>query len=287
MSVSIIILQYGKPDYTKNCIISLLEKGLTSKVKNIYLIDNNSDDSNCIHAINNLKSLDNRIKVRINSKNLGFGLAHNEIIQDISDDYILLLNNDTLIIDNSINRFISICEKNKEKVATGVLLNKDLSLQPNTKGFFGFPAPIKKFFKKNAKNKRIVPYCNGALLWIDRRVFNEVGGFDPLLFMYNEDLDLMIKLNLKDYWVTQYLFCKIIHFGGTSAASLWNDGDKLKLQIRQGNKILRNYYSRKFIFIFNFLYSVSAIFKSFIYLIKLDMIAFKKTLCIYYWKFIL
>lgn len=284
MSVSIVILQYGKSEYTQQCLISLIENGLSSHVKNIYIIDNNSEDVSCVQSIEELRSLDDRIRIKINKKNLGFGLAHNKIIEEISDEFVLLINNDTLIIDDSIDRLISTCVENREKVATGVLLNKDFTLQPNTNGYFGFPAPVRRYFKKVSKEKRVVPYCNGALLWIKRSVFNEVGGFSPSYFMYNEDLDLMIKLNKKKYWVTQYLIFKIIHYGGTSGEELWNVNDKLKLQIMQGNKILKSHYSAIGLLFFDFTYLVSGSFKSLLCLVKLDIFLLRSVVKKMWWK---
>lgn len=291
MSVSVIILQYGKSYLTEQCIQSLLKYKLDDCVRKIYLIDNNSPSVTDRELLLKLKNLDERIKIIFNDQNFGFGLAHNKISSLITEKYMLLINNDTFVIDDSINKFVNRVFDADVDVSTGVLLNDDLTLQANTTGFYFFPCPIKKisFFLKNRLNKNITyeVYCNGALLMMKTKIFKQLNGFDEKLFMYSEDLDLMIRINKAGYSVVKYSDIRLVHLGGVSSDQLWENEEKVRLQIHQGNSVLKKHHQLVTVYLFSVLYMMTKIPQIIYKLLKSQYKSIRFEVKKIYWKIVL
>ena len=118
--VSIVVLCYNQLDYTKQCISSILDKTAYPNYE-LILVDNNSSDDTAQY----LKDLDqeyDRIKIVLNTTNRGFAGGNNDGIAVASGDYILLLNNDTLVtrgwLTNMVKRF-----RNKNVGVVGPVTN--------------------------------------------------------------------------------------------------------------------------------------------------------------------
>lgn len=293
MSIAILILQYGKSSYTVECVTSLLSYGLPEDVSAVYCIDNCSPDERDRHALTLLAKFDDRIKVVFNDRNYGFAEGNNRIIRELDDDYVLLLNNDTKIIDGSFRRFLQFCHLNNIDVGTGTLINSDYTPQPSTLGYYGFPGPFKRIVFALAsriwvgRRLRRVAYANGALLWLRRKLFSSMGEFDSSLFMYGEDLDLMIRLDQMRIPVIQDQECRIIHYGGGSADQFWEATEKLRLQYRQSNSIIRRHYPLIVIRLIDIAYLPVCVSKTIFGILKGDFGAVVREWSKYYWKVML
>lgn len=254
-TISIIIVQYGKPEYTRQCVESMLAFGLPETVIRIYLVDNASPKAEDRGMLASLATRDARIKIVQNQTNLGFGKAHNEVLLQDKADYFLLINNDTKLFDESLTTLIGWSLKRSVVAATGILLNSDFTLQPSTRGFYGYPRPFYRLLwaigAKLAKSRTVrrVFSCNGALLLISSEVFRSIGGFSPEYFMYGEDFDLMLKLSRKNIPIYQNCRVRLIHFGGVSGGEIWSSGEKTKLQFQLCNRAIRNNCGRSALYI--------------------------------------
>lgn len=289
MSVAVIILQYGKSELTHQCVQSLIRFELSELITSIYVIDNYSPVASDRESIDALALVDPRVRILKNSKNLGFGVAHNLIAESINEDYMLLLNNDAYCIDGTLNDLVVSAIRDDADVATGTLLNEDLSYQESTKGFYFFPSPfLRLYFKiKNLIGSSCYVnevYCNGALLLIKKEVFKAVGGFDPALFMYSEDLDLMFKLNKFGYIVKRYKGVAVVHLGGVSSAQVWGDQEKVKMQISQGNYVVRNHCGNLYLALISILYLMSKVPALALYLFGFKFTSAKQLVHRLYWK---
>lgn len=289
MSVAIIMLQYGKAHYTVAAVRSILEKGLPAAVTEFHVIDNASPNEGDRNALLPLSSLDNRVRLHFFRENYGFAGAHNRVRKDVDADFFLLINNDTLTIDDSVSRFIDRCHSRQDKLATGSLINKDGSAQISTKGYYGFPSPIRRAahslrLRHDEGDYKNVFYCNGAFLWIDSKLFDDLNGFDDSLFMYGEDLDLMIRASKRGFSVRQYVDAKIIHYGGGSSDMLWQSDQKLQLQLRQGNAIIRRHYGALALHFGNAVFTPLMLLKVLRWISVGKLSAARTAAKIWYWK---
>ena len=109
MDVSVIIVNYNTKKLTKNCIDSIFQN--TKDVKfEVILVDNASTDGS-----KEFFEQDNRIKYIYSTTNLGFGKANNLGYKEASGKYLFLLNSDTLLLNNAIDLFYVIAEKDTNK----------------------------------------------------------------------------------------------------------------------------------------------------------------------------
>jgi len=232
IDLSIIIVNYNVKEFLLNLLDSIKPavKNISSE---IIVIDNNSDDGS-ISAIN--QKFPSVITIKNNS-NVGFGAANNQGLEIAKGNFILFLNPDTLVRENTFEIMMKFLKKNpKVGIAGCKVLNPDGSLQLACRR--SFPKPWVSFTKVMGlstlfpKSKLFAKYnltyldenqtyevdaLSGSFMMMTREAFNKIGsGFDTDFFMYGEDLDLCYrvqKAGLKVYYVHN---TEIIHFKGES-----------------------------------------------------------------------
>ncbi|HEX6977282.1 MAG TPA: glycosyltransferase family 2 protein [Patescibacteria group bacterium] len=236
MDLSIVITSFNTENLLKECIESIVKhtKGIKYEV---IVVDNASSDGS-VAAAKRLK-----VKVIESKENLGFTKGNNLGIEAAKGKYILLLNSDTLISDNTLGEIISYMNANpRVGVATCALKNKDGSLQ-GTGGYFPtlirvfswmtigdipfvdliikpfHPMHEKSLFKGDGfyKKEKDLDWVTGAFLLGRREVFEQNKGLDEDYFMYGEDVDFCFKAK-KRGWKVKYLpQFSITHYGGASS----------------------------------------------------------------------
>ena len=233
MFLSIIIINYNLSDETKNCINSLLNLIIDFEFE-IILVDNHSEDKS-IENIAGEFLRNNKLKFKFfqSEKNIGFGNACNLAVKSSSGEWLLFLNPDTLIIENVFNKVLNEFRDNfigKGILGLNVNSNKfmDYSAGPFPNFFFEFlnvfllgrycEALYVKFKSIISRSKRIkAGWVMGAALFISRKLFMEVNGFDPDYFLYFEEMDLCKRVTNKNLPVTYLADIKIEHLGSSSS----------------------------------------------------------------------
>jgi len=234
MDLSIILVSFNVRSLLEKCVSSLLSSG-DNFFKEIILVDNNSEDESreFLRDLELKKYRNIEIKIVLNKKNLGFAKAVNQGIRVAKGKYILLLNPDTRVKKDSLEKLINFAEKNPEAGVIGAqLVNPDNSAQPSVYHFPSWWRAILEFWfgKKGAYEKYVpsggkaveVDAVTGAAMLISRKTFEKVGLFDERYFMYFEDLDFcrrVKKAGLKVYYLPE---TKILHYHGQSAAKVGN-----------------------------------------------------------------
>ncbi len=234
--LSIVVLSYNTKDLLVDCVKSVIKntKGINYE---IIVVDNGSSDGSA-EAVSKLK-----VKLIRNKENLGFTKGNNQGIKVAQGEYILLLNSDTLISDNSLGGIVHWMNAHLEiGVATCALYNRDGSIQ-GTGGYFptlirvfswmtiqDFPfvdliikpfQPMKeKSFSKNLDfyaKEQDLDWVTGAFLLTRKKIISDIGGLDEDFFMYGEDVDFCFRVKEKG-WKVKYLpQFSIIHYGGASS----------------------------------------------------------------------
>lgn len=229
--ISIIIVNYNVKDFLLQCLRSIesAQNGLNIEV---IVVDNNSSDS----SIQFLKPIFPNVNFIELSENLGFAKANNIGVDNSSGKYILILNPDTIIEENTLQIMFDYMEEHTEIGASGCkVLNPDGSFQLACRR--GFPTPwvaftklfglqkmfpkSKLFAKYNQTYKSIDETYNidaiiGAFMFFLREAFLEANGFDTDFFMYGEDLDLCYRIYQNGWKISYVHTTSIIHFKGES-----------------------------------------------------------------------
>lgn len=212
---SIIILTYNNFDYTKKCIESIKEFNKSNNYE-IVIVDNNSTDG----TTEWLKQQKD-IKYILNTENKGFPAGCNQGIEmaEMRND-ILLLNNDTVIMPNSIFNLRMGLYSNENIGATGAISN-NVSYYQQIGQIYNTFEEYMEFAKQNnitnedSYESRIK--LVGFAMLIKRNVLDKVGKLDELFTPGNfEDDDLCFRIMLEGY---KLLLCKdsfIHHAGSTS-----------------------------------------------------------------------
>lgn len=219
MDVSIIIINYNTMQMTSECIDSVIANTTGIKYE-IVLVDNASTDGSKEFFEN-----DNRVKYIYSDINRGFGGGNNLGVKYAEGKYVFLLNSDTLLRNNAIKMLFDFSESQSQVcVCGGWLLNR--KGEPNISKI-AFPRMnifefIKSRFYKESKidytkNQEVDVVC-GADMFLPKREFGRVGGFDEGIFMYGDEIELQYRLKLIGVPRIVISGPEIIHFGGGSAS---------------------------------------------------------------------
>ncbi|MCX6812405.1 MAG: glycosyltransferase family 2 protein [Candidatus Berkelbacteria bacterium] len=259
--LSIIIVDYKSFDLTAN-VVSDIEKFLPTVRHEILIVDN---DGTTTDKFRDLYRDDKNIKIIRAEKNRGFGAGNNLGAKSAKGKYLLLLNPDTRIVDDSISKMLDFLAAHPE---IGVL--SPLIYQPDGKTlqrhfFADFQSFSGLIWKRRQNNARVIPnfssvipahrvnsggvhnssddfflveMTTAAALMIRRDLFEKLGGFDQKFFMYFEDEDLcrrITKLGLKNAVLKT---AKIIHLEGQSS----NNQQKKKFYYASQNYYWQKWY---------------------------------------------
>lgn len=219
IELSVIIVNYNGLKYLKNCFESLAEnlKNISSE---IILIDNNSSDESCSYIKTNYPDV-----VLIESgENLGFGKGNNEAVKRAAGDYLLLINNDTIVQDD-LSPVLDFLKMNTTVGVVGInMLDRNRKYLPAAGNF---PNPrnmfqLKKLLDKGdefktgefSKKSYEVDWLGGSFLLLSKKIYKEINGFDEDYFMYVEDVDFCRKIADKGYKRIFLPNFSYIHFVG-------------------------------------------------------------------------
>lgn len=232
--LSIIIVNYNAGHYLENCLRSVYAE--TNQITfDVWVVDNNSKDES-VSMIRRNFPLVNLIE---NKANIGFAGANNEALSKCTGDYVLLLNPDTLILDNAIEKTVGFLDENPQTGIAGCkVLNEDGTLQLACRR--SIPTPGVAFFRLaglsrlfpnskmmaeynltylNPDKPHEVDAVSGAFLMIRRRVIDKIGTLDERFFMYGEELDWCLRTKKAEWKVMYYPDAGVIHYKGECSKS--------------------------------------------------------------------
>jgi GT2 family glycosyltransferase len=199
IELSVIIVNYNGRKYLEGCFGSLKQKlsGLTFE---IIVLDNNSQDGSCSFIKENFPDV-----VLIESGiNHGFGKGNNEAVKHAKGDYLLLINNDTIVLDD-LSPVLEALKSDEKAGIVGInMLNAEKKYIPAAGNFPNFRnmlqliklLDISNEFKVGefSKEKYQVGWLAGSFLMTSKEIYKSVNGFDEDYFMYVEDVDFSKKV---------------------------------------------------------------------------------------------
>jgi N-acetylglucosaminyl-diphospho-decaprenol L-rhamnosyltransferase len=231
MQLSVIIVSYNVKYFLEQCLYSV-EAACNNIDAEIFVVDNASTDN----SIEYLQPKFPSIKFIQNNFNEGFAKANNKALQFAKGDYILYLNPDTIIAEDTLLNCVQFLNKNKSAGAVGVkMIDGSGNFLPESKR--AFPSIIASFFKMSGlaslfshsaffnryalgnldENKtHEVDILPGAFFMASRNILLQLNGFDEDFFMYGEDIDLSYRIKQTGYKNYYLGNLSIIHFKGES-----------------------------------------------------------------------
>lgn len=229
--VSVVVVNWNTQDILRDCLRSIYEQGGEIDLE-VIVVDNASTDG----SVEMVKKDFPQITLIENSQNRGFAAANNQGIAISKERYVLLLNSDTVVLDNAIAKTAAFADSHPEAAVVGCrVLNPDRTLQPTC---FMFPSilnmllsstylyklfPKSKFFGRermtwwNRNDIREVDVVTGCFMLVRQDAIKKVGSMDEQFFMYGEETDWCYRFKQAGWKILFTPFAEIIHLGGQSA----------------------------------------------------------------------
>ena len=257
MDLSIIIVNFETYDLTKQCIESVIKNEHPFDY-DIYVVDNASTDGSIekLQQFFHHEAENGLIKFILNDENKGFAHANNVALKQTSSDYVLLLNSDTIIIDNCLEESLKYMDSHDDVGALGCkVVLPDNSLDKACRRSFPdfnvsfykmiglsrlFPGS-KRFGRYNLtyldENETYeVDSIVGAFMMVRQKTIDEVGLLDEIFFMYGEDIDWCYRIKAHNWKIVYFSDAKIVHYKGASYSK------------KQNNKLTFEFYRAMYLF---------------------------------------
>ena len=257
MQLSVIIVNYNVRPFLENALVSL-QKAMAGVDGEVYVVDNASDDG----SVEMLRSKFPAVHLITNSRNTGFAEANNRALRQTKGRFILLINPDTVVQEDTLRTMIEFFEHNPDVGLAGCkILNPDGSLQLACRRSFPTPwvaftkiiglsslLPNTKLFGKynltylNPEETYEVDAVSGSFMFVRQDVLKQVGGLDEQFFMYGEDLDWCYRIQRAGWKIFYVHSTRIIHYKGESAKR--SDIDELKLFYEAMHLFVKKHFRR-------------------------------------------
>ncbi len=237
LDLSVIILSFNTKDITGRCLdnLKVAKEYCQKKLKNnisVIVLDNASNDG----SPELVKSDYPWVKLIASKENLGFSKGNNLVIKQVKSPFILLLNSDVYLEEESLYKALAYFRVNlncdvlgaKLKYANGKLqpscgnLPHPLNLIPWILGLGNLPILLnlippfhpkdKKYFSKAHR----VGWIMGAFFMLKREVFERTGGFDENLFMHMEEVEWCKRIIKRGYKIWYGPSVEAVHLHGAS-----------------------------------------------------------------------
>jgi len=221
MKLSIVIVSYNVRAFVEQCLDSV-QKASEGIATEVFVVDNASADD----TVEVIGSRYPWVHLIANSENLGFASANNIAIRQSAGEYVLLLNPDTVVEEDTLRQSLAFMDAHPEAGGAGVMMhNADGTLALESRR--AIPTPWVSCLKMLGFTKRYymshlpwdqpsqIEVISGAFCLLRKKALDEIGLLDEAFFMYGEDIDLSYRL-LKGGWQNWYLPYPIIHYKGKS-----------------------------------------------------------------------
>lgn len=264
LDLSVVILSYNTKEITNKCLnllkpsIEYCEKRLGNRVE-IIVVDNASSDG----SPDTIRHNHPDVKLILQPENTGFSKGNNIGMKEVKNPFILLLNSDAYVEENTLYKALAYFRVNLNCDVLGCELKYVTGrFQPSAgslpdfiniplwiSGFAKIPifskiSPFHPTFKSYFKKAHKVGWVMGAFMMFKRKIYEETGGFDERIFMYMEEIEFCKRIKEKGFKVWYVPAFKVTHLHGASSrfeteAALFNELKGVKYYFR---KHYRNWY---------------------------------------------
>lgn len=247
MDLSVVIVNYQTFELTKNTINSIFEYDYPFELEVIVVDNASSDDS-----LSRLQDyFGDRVRFIASAENNGFAAGNNQALRVVEARYVLLLNSDTIVWENTLESIYDYMEDHKDVGACGcrvLLENGELDKAckrsfPNVKNSFFrlFHIPTNSaddnYNLDNLPDDEIyeIDCLTGAFMFMRKEALDTAGLLDETFFMYGEDIDLCYRIKNSGWKIIYYGESKITHLKGASSK-------------KQKSKLIYEFYRAMYIY---------------------------------------
>lgn len=231
MQLSVIILNYNVRYFLEQCVLSVQES-IAEIDAEIIVIDNNSSDESVLM----MKEKFPDVKLIENQENFGFPKGNNIGVRQAKGKYVCILNPDTVVAEDTFIKILAFAERQKNLGIIGCkLIDGTGEFLPESKR--GVPTPWVAFTKifslyrifpktklfnqyyaqhldENQTGK--VDILVGAFMFLERKLYQDLEGFDENCFMYADDIDLSYRALLLQKENFYFHETTVLHYKGES-----------------------------------------------------------------------
>ena len=201
----------------------------------MIVVDNASRDDS-LHLLRTRPEFTN-FKIIENQRNVGFGRANNQGVAVASGRYVLLLNTDAFVSQDTLSTVLAFMDSHPECGVAGTrLVGGDGLQQPNCRSF---PTVMNLFLARcglarlfpwvrmidsprpdqTDKAPTMCDWVTGCFMMIRREVIEAIGLFDPRFFLYFEEVDFCRSVKGHGWNIVYLPATEVTHLGGESAKS--------------------------------------------------------------------
>lgn len=231
MQLSVVIVNYNVKYFLEQALRAIYQSKTTFDFE-VFVVDNHSVDG----SVEMVRQQFPQVELIASKENLGFSKGNNLAIRKAQGKYVLLLNPDTIIKEDSLQKVVDFMEAHDDAGGLGVkMMDGEGNFLPESKR--GFPTPYVAFCKMTGlsklfpKSKRFNQYhlgfldkntthkvdvLSGAFMLLRKSLIDEIGSLDEDYFMYGEDIDLSYRIKKAGFENYYFADTEIIHFKGES-----------------------------------------------------------------------
>lgn len=275
LDLSICIVTHTAKDLLRTCLQSICENTQTLRFE-IIVVDNNSQDG----TVEMVRRDFPNVQLIVNDYNAGFTRPNNQALKVSRGRYALLLNNDTFVLPNALDRLVQFMDAHPVVgICTPKVLNRDGTLQKQCRRSFATPWDLICYFSRlsalfpksplfarylvtyrDENSPHGVDAVSGSCMLIRRPVMNHIGLLDEGFFAYQEDTDYCFRANKAGWQTFYYPEAQVIHYAsqGGSRADPYRS-------IFEWHKSYWLYYRKnlasRYFFLFNWFYYLLMVLK--------------------------
>lgn len=240
--VSVVIVSYNTAELTVRCLRELLDSRTDDVSFDVTVVDNASSDG----SADVIAAEFPQVRLIRLAVNVGWGRAINRGAVATSGRHVLFLNPDAVPVGHPVAELARFAALHPENgIYAGRTLHADGTDDmyccwglPTLRGYFGFATGLSTAFPGNSwinpedlpgydrRSVREVPAVSGCCMLVDRKLFNELGGFDPVFFLYSDDIDLCTRAAALGARPVVVPGAAVVHLGGASSSS---EGQRIKI----------------------------------------------------------
>jgi len=275
VKLSVIIVNYNVKYFLEQCLLSVL-KALEKIDGEIIVVDNSSVDG----SVEMLKKKFPSVKLIENNSNEGFAKANNKGIRQSQGEFILLLNPDTVVEEDTFIKATRFMDEHSDAGALGVkMIDGSGKFLPESKR--GLPTPSVAFYKISGLSKAFprskifgryhlsflnpeeinrVDILSGACMLIRKSALEKSGLLDEDYFMYGEDIDLSYRILKSGYHNYYFPESRIIHYKGESTKK--SSVNYVFMFYRAMIVFAKKHFSSRHAFFFSLLINIAIYFRA-------------------------
>ena len=231
MQLTVVIVNYNVRHFLEQTLLSVRRAAVGLEVE-VFVVDNHSQDG----SVEMVRERFPEVTLIANTDNPGFSIANNQAIRRARGRYVLLLNPDTVVGEDTLRACVEFMDAHPQAGGLGVrMIDGSGTFLPESKR--GFPDPWVAFCKTfglaalfprsktfgryhlgflSPTETHPVDVLSGAFMWMRRSVLDEIGLLDEQFFMYGEDIDLSYRIKQAGYENYYFAGTAIIHYKGES-----------------------------------------------------------------------